>query len=67
MFFDDFTPLKAKNMIIKKGEMYHLISKSTGKTLGKHKTRALALQQEKAIQMAKMKRGKHMPKMSINK
>jgi len=32
----------------KKGSLYHLVSK-TGKTLGKHKTKAGAQRQERAI------------------
>ena len=43
-------------MTIKKsGTGYTLVSKSTGKVLGRHPTRAAAVRQERAIQIAKKK------------
>lgn len=43
-------------MIRKKGKKYLLISKSTGKVLGRHSSRASAERQERAIQAAKHRR-----------
>ena len=40
-------------MIQKRGGKYVLISKSTGKVLGRHPKRADAIAQERAIQIAK--------------
>ncbi len=45
-------------MIRKVGSQYVLFSKKTGKRLGSHKTRASALRQERAIQIAKHSRSK---------
>jgi hypothetical protein len=46
-------------MVIEKhGGQYVLRSKTTGKVLGKHRTRAEAEKQERAIQAAKHRRGK---------
>ena len=45
-------------MITKKGSKYVLKSKSTGKVLGTHDTKADALKQERAIQASKNKRSK---------
>jgi len=43
-------------MIIKSGNKYLLISKTTGKTLGTHKTKASAQAQEVAIRANKKRR-----------
>ncbi len=45
-------------VIEKQGGMYVLRSKTTGKVLGKHKTKAAAERQERAIQASKHARGK---------
>ena len=45
-------------VIAKQGGGYVLKSKSTGKVLGRHKTKAAAEKQERAIQAAKHRRGK---------
>jgi hypothetical protein len=43
-------------VIRKRGKKYVLVSKSTGKTLGTHSTRAGAERQERAIQANKRRR-----------
>ena len=45
-------------VIEKQGSQYVLRSKTTGKVLGKHKTKAAAEKQERAVQAAKHRRGK---------
>lgn len=40
-------------MIVKRGNKYVLVSRSTGKTLGRHASRADAQRQERAIQASK--------------
>ena len=45
--------------IVKRGNKYVLISKSTGKVLGTHPNRATALKQEKAIQISKARKAGH--------
>jgi len=45
-------------MITKEGEKYVLRSKGAGKVLGVHPSRASAVRQEQAIQIAKRKLGK---------
>ena len=45
-------------MIKKTKSGYNLYSKSTGKLLGKHKSKKDALAQERAIQISKRKRKK---------
>ena len=45
-------------MIVKQGKHWVLKSKTTGKTLGKHKSKASAVRQEKAIKAAQAARGK---------
>lgn len=42
--------------IKKEGSQYVLRSKKTGKVLGKHKTKAEAIKQEQAIEIAKHKK-----------
>lgn len=50
-------------MIKKRGSKYVLVSKSTGKTLGTHSSRASAARQERAIQISKARKaGHHIPK-----
>jgi len=46
-------------VIVKRGSGYALLSKKTGKVLGKHPTRANALKQEKAIQISKARKAGH--------
>jgi hypothetical protein len=45
-------------IIEKQGGKYVLRSKTTGKVLGKHETKASAQKQERAVQAAKHRRGK---------
>jgi hypothetical protein len=45
-------------VIEKQGGKYVLRSKTTGKVLGKHETKAGAQKQERAVQAAKHRRGK---------
>lgn len=45
-------------MIKKQGGYYVLKSKSTGKVLGRHPTKAAAARQERAIQASKHRKGK---------
>ena len=45
-------------IVEKEGGKYVLRSKTTGKVLGKHETKAAALKQERAIQAAKHRPGK---------
>ena len=46
-------------MVIQKERgQYVLRAKSTGKVLGRHKTKAAAVKQERAVQAAKHARGK---------
>lgn len=40
-------------MIRRRGEGYVLLSKKTGKTIGRHPSKAAALRQERAIQVRK--------------
>jgi len=51
--------IKIKMTIVKRGNKYVLISKSTGKVLGTHPNRASALKQEKAIQISKARKAGH--------
>jgi len=46
-------------MIKKQGNKYILVSKSTGKVLGRHSSRIDALKQEKAIQISKARKAGH--------
>lgn len=55
----DDRPFLWSDLVIKKqGSKYVLKSKSTGKTLGTHSTKAGAARQERAIQANKHHRGK---------
>jgi hypothetical protein len=45
-------------VIEKQGGKYVLRSKTTGKVLGKHETKAAAQKQERAVQASKHRRGK---------
>jgi hypothetical protein len=45
-------------MIKQVGSSYHLISKKTGKILGKHRTKEEAIKQEEAIEISKHKMNK---------
>ena len=45
-------------VVRKKGSGFVLKSKKTGKTLGKHKSKAGAQRQERAIRAAQARRGK---------
>ena len=46
-------------MLMKRGNKTLLKSKSTGKTLGTHDSRAAALRQEEAIKASQAERGKN--------
>jgi hypothetical protein len=46
-------------VVVKRGEKYVLVSRSTGKTLGRHNSRESALKQEKAIQISKASKAGH--------
>jgi hypothetical protein len=46
-------------MIVKRGKQWCLLSKSSGRTLGCHPSRAQALAQEKAIQISKARAAGH--------
>ncbi len=49
-----------KNMtIVKRGKKYVLLSKTTGRVLGTHPSRADAMKQEKAIQISKARAAGH--------
>jgi len=45
-------------VIAKEGGKYVLRAKSTGKVLGRHRTKAEAVKQERAVQASKHGRGK---------
>ena len=45
-------------VIEKQGGKYVLRSKTTGKVLGRHETKAAAQKQERAVQASKHRRGK---------
>ena len=46
-------------MLKKEGNMWNLYSKTTGKKLGSHPSRANALKQEMAIQISKARKAGH--------
>jgi hypothetical protein len=46
-------------VIVKRGNGYVLLSKKTGKVLGKHPNRASALRQEAAIDISKARKAGH--------
>ena len=51
--------LSSTKMIKKQGNKYVLVSKHTGKVLGRHSSRADALAQERAVQISKAKKAGH--------
>lgn len=46
-------------MIQKRGKFWVLLSRTTGRVLGKHPTKASALRQERAIQISKARAAGH--------